>query len=283
LRTLKYAYLYAKTVTLGKTHWPDTNRVMLRNRRIGTSVSGIAQFITNRGLGVLRDWLESGYDEIKKWDEMYSDWLCIQPSIKITSVKPSGTVSLLAGSTPGLHYPESRFYIRRVRLAKSSKLITPLENAGYKIEPAYGSEESTVVVEIPIDEGDGIRTKKDLTMWEQLALAAFMQRHWADNAVSATITFDPETESDQLPFALNYFQYQLKGISFLPRVEKGAYRQMPYEEITESEYDNMKTNLKYLSLIHIEGEMANPEKYCGNDTCEIDAEWAQVEDEQDEK
>ena len=37
-RTLKYAYLYAKTVTLGKTHWSDTNRVMLRNRRIGCSV-----------------------------------------------------------------------------------------------------------------------------------------------------------------------------------------------------------------------------------------------------
>ena len=37
LTTLKYAYLYAKTVTLGKTHWPDTNRVMLRNRRIGCS------------------------------------------------------------------------------------------------------------------------------------------------------------------------------------------------------------------------------------------------------
>ena len=52
-RTLKYAYLYAKTVTLGRTHWSDTNRVMLRNRRIGCSVSGVAQFITNRGLDEL--------------------------------------------------------------------------------------------------------------------------------------------------------------------------------------------------------------------------------------
>ncbi len=48
-RTLKFAYLYAKSVTLGKTHWPETNRVMLRNRRIGCSMSGLAQFITNRG------------------------------------------------------------------------------------------------------------------------------------------------------------------------------------------------------------------------------------------
>ena len=59
IKTLKYAYLYAKTVTLGKTHWPETNRVMLRNRRIGCSVSGIAQFISKPGgIGRLRCWLK---------------------------------------------------------------------------------------------------------------------------------------------------------------------------------------------------------------------------------
>ena len=108
-RTLKYAYLYAKTVTLGRTHWSETNRVMLRNRRIGCSVSGVAQFITKHGLHEFRNWLEKGYDTIQKWDNQYSDWLAVPNSIKTTSVKPSGTVSLLAGATPGLHYPESRF------------------------------------------------------------------------------------------------------------------------------------------------------------------------------
>lgn len=177
------------------------------------------------------------------------------------------TVSLLAGATPGLHYPESRFYIRRVRLSNHSKLLKPLADAGYKIEPAFGSEESTVVVEIPIDEGEGIRTKRDLTMWEQLALAAFMQRHWSDNQVSATITFDPETEGPHLPCALNFYQYQLKGISFLPRVEKGAYRQMPYEEITEEEYHKQRAGLKYLSFVRINGETAEQERFCDSQTC----------------
>ena len=59
---------------MGKTHWSDTNRVMLRNRRIGCSVSGVAQFITNRGLGELKNWLNDGYDVIQEWDKMYSDW-----------------------------------------------------------------------------------------------------------------------------------------------------------------------------------------------------------------
>ena len=93
LKTLKYAYLYAKTVTLGKTHWSETNRVMLRNRRIGCSVSGVAQFITSRGLNELKLWLEAGYDRIQDHDKEFSDWLAIPKSIKTTSVKPSGTVS----------------------------------------------------------------------------------------------------------------------------------------------------------------------------------------------
>jgi adenosylcobalamin-dependent ribonucleoside-triphosphate reductase len=270
LKTLKYAYLYAKTVTLGKTHWPETNRVMMRNRRIGTSVSGIAQFITDRGLSELREWLEQGYDTIRDYDTQYSEWLAVPLSIKTTSVKPSGTVSLLAGATPGLHYPESRFYIRRMRLSINSPLIKPLEKAGYTIEPAFGSEDSTVVVEIPVDVGEGIRTINEVPMWEQMSLAAFMQKYWADNQVSCTVTFDPETEGDQIVSALNYFQYQLKGISFLPKMEKGAYRQMPYQEITEKEYDKRVGELKFLSFRQVKGNEAVVDKFCNNDTCEID-------------
>ena len=272
LTTLKYAYLYAKTVTLGKTHWPETNRVMLRNRRIGCSVSGIAQFITHRGQGELRNWLEEGYDKLQEYDKGYSDWFAVPRSIKTTSVKPSGTVSLLAGSTPGLHYPESRFYIRRIRLSVNSPLIKPLEKAGYKIEPAFGSEDSTVVIEVPVDVGEGIRTVSEVPMWEQMALAAFMQRYWADNQVSCTVTFDPEKEGPQIATALNYFQYQLKGISFLPKLELGAYKQMPYEEITEKKYNQMVKSLGYLSFRQVKGNEAEVDKFCNNDTCEIDLE-----------
>jgi adenosylcobalamin-dependent ribonucleoside-triphosphate reductase len=271
-RTLKYAYLYAKTVTLGKTHWPDTNRVMLRNRRIGCSVSGVAQFITKHGMEELRKWLEKGYKTIHEWDCMYSDWFAIPKSIKTTSVKPSGTVSLLVGATPGMHYPESRFYIRRMRLSKHSELIGPLKKAGYKIEPAFGSEDATMVVEVPVDVGEGIRTAAELSIWEQFSLAAFLQRHWADNQVSCTATFDPETEADELPHVLNYFQYRLKGISLLPRHKLGAYKQMPYEAITEKEYNKQVKKLGYLSFVGVEGEEAEIDKFCNSDQCEIPGE-----------
>jgi len=268
-RTLKYAYLYAKTVTLGKTHWPETNRVMLRNRRIGCSISGIAQFITKHGMEELRKWLEKGYKIIQEWDNMYSDWFAVPKSIKTTSVKPSGTVSLLVGATPGMHYPESRFYIRRMRLSKHSELLEPLKKAGYTIEPAFGSEDSTMVVEVPVDVGEGIRTAAELSIWEQFSLAAFLQRHWADNQVSCTATFDPDTESTELPHVLNYFQYRLKGISLLPRKNGGAYKQMPYEAIDEKTYHFEAEKLGYLSFVGVEGEQAEVDKFCNNDVCDI--------------
>ena len=268
-RTLKYAYLYAKTVTLGRTHWSDTNRVMLRNRRIGCSVSGVAQFVTNRGINEFRHWLEEGYDVIQEWDKMYSDWFAVPRSIKTTSVKPSGTVSLLAGATPGLHYPESRFYIRRIRLSKHSELIEPMKKAGYKIEPAFGSEDTTCVVEVLVDVGEGIRTASELSIWEQFSLAAFMQRHWADNQVSCTVTFDPKTEGEQIPQVLNYFQYHLKGISLLPRHDYGAYPQMPYEAIDEKEYNKQMKKLGKLSFGVIKNEEAEIDKFCNNDSCEV--------------
>ena len=157
-------------------------------------------------------------------------------------------------------------------LSNMSPLIKPLEKAGYKIEPAFGSEDSTVVVEVPVDVGDGVRTLSQVPMWEQLSLAAFMQKYWADNQVSCTVTFDPETEGPQIPFALNYFQYQLKGISLLPKMEQGAYRQMPYEEVSKEEYDKMVKSLGFLSFRQVKGAEAEVEKFCNNDTCELDLE-----------
>lgn len=270
LKTLKYAYLYAKTVTLGRTHWVETNRVMLRNRRIGCSMSGIAQFINGHGPHELIQWMQSGYDEIQRLDEEYSNWFCIPKSIKTTSIKPSGTVSLLAGATPGIHFPESRYYIRRIRLGIDSALLSPLQEAGYHIEPAFGNEKTTVVVEIPVDVGEGVRLSHDVTMWEQLEMTALAQKYWSDNQVSSTVTFDPETEGPHIEHALNLYQYQLKGISFLPRLEKGAYEQMPYEAITSEQYTEMVDGLSNLNFGRIRGEEVVAERFCDNDVCEID-------------
>lgn len=267
LRTLKYAYLYAKTVTLGKTHWPKTNKVLLRNRRIGLSQSGIQQAIAKFGIEAYRNLCETGYETVQHYDRVYSDWLAIPRSIKTTSVKPSGSVSLLAGATPGMHWPESKTYIRRMRLSKISDLVPAFVAAGYNVEDAKG-DDSSVVVEIPVEITEDIKTVQEVSLWEQFAMAAFMQRHWADNQVSCTVTFDPTKEADQIAPALNYYQYQLKGISLLPRVDYGAYPQMPYEAIDRETFEQMNAKIKPIEFGKTQEESTS-ERFCDGDSCII--------------
>lgn len=266
LRTLKFSYLYAKTVTLGKTHWPETNKVMLRNRRIGCSLSGVSQFVGKRGISTLVTWLEKGYKTVCDWDEIYSDWLCVNQSIKKTSIKPSGTISLVAGSTPGMHWNIcSRWHIRRVRLADDSHLLEPLREAGYFIEKAV-KEPNTLIVEIPVDAGVGVRSEDDVSMWEQLKMASLLQRYWSDNQVSCTVKMHKNVTPGEIKTVLEYFQYELKGISFLPKDTK-KYVQPPYESITEEEYLKRVSKLKKPNFRKVAGEEADVEKFCDGDSC----------------
>lgn len=103
-------------------------------------------------------------------------------------------------------------------------------------------------------------------------MAATIQRFWADNQVSCTVTFDPLTEGKDLKNALDFFQYQLKGISFLPRRDK-VYPQMPYEEITKQEYLEKAAKLKPINVNsdHVSFDAKEPqaEKFCDGDTCTI--------------
>ena len=264
LRTLKFAYLYAKTVTLRMTHWPETNRVMLRNRRIGCSVSGVADFLGAHSLEELREWLDAGYQTVQHWDEVYSNWFCIPRSIKTTSVKPSGTVSLLAGATPGMHYPLGKYYIRRVRFQKDSDMLPALKRAGYPIEPCVGQEKTMVVVSFPACSGEKVTIQEDVSIFEQFSLAAFLQRYWADNQVSCTISFDPETEADKITKCLDFFQYQLKGCAMLPRVKLDMFPQLPYESIDEATYRAMVKDLKPINWDVEDGNVEEAvERECG--------------------
>lgn len=264
LRTLKFAYMVGKTATLVNTTWHQTNRVQKRNRRIGTSVTGVTNFIDQYSLDELKNWLETGYSEIQRWDEIYSSWLCVPRSIKSTSVKPSGTVSLLAGVNPGAHFPEFDYYIRRVRLAKTSKLVEPLIDAGLHVEDDV-MDPSSVVVSFPVHNAG--KSLADVSIWEQVHLAMFLQMYWSDNQVSCTVTFKPE-EANQIAPILDFCKYQLKSISFLPKIEAGVYAQMPYEAISKERYEEMRANMSEIKMMH-SGHDVQAELFCNNDTCEV--------------
>jgi len=264
-RTLKYAYMYAKTVTLIATHDPRTNAVMFRNRRIGLSQSGIVEQVNKVGFREHIRWCDEGYATIKNWDIVYSDWLCIPRSRKVTTVKPSGTVSLLCGVTPGIHFPHSEYYIRRVRLNVNSELVAIVKEAGYPVDKDVKAD-NTLVAAFPVHEPHFDRGKDKISIWEQFELAAAMQAKWSDNQVSITITVRPEDEAD-LPHALSMYESRLKAVSFLPVRGDKHYEQAPYEQITKHQYEKLVANIKKFRYDVKEDRAI--ERFCDGDNCVI--------------
>ena len=271
-RTLKFAYLYAKTVTLLPTHWEETNAIMQRNRRIGTSISGVANFADNKGLPVLRQWMDSGYEVIKGYDKSYSEWLGIRESIKMTTIKPSGTVSILAGESPGVHWTVGgKYFNRAIRFSNTDPMLPLFKMANYRVEAANESPDTTSVVFFPV-KSEAKRSEKDVSIYEKMALAATAQRYWSDNSVSVTISFDPEEEAKAIGTALHMYDGQLKTVSFLPMMNN-TYPQMPYTQITEEEYENEGVmKLFPIDLAGVYAGMASDaigEAYCTTDACEV--------------
>ncbi|MBY8992771.1 MAG: fused protease/ribonucleoside-triphosphate reductase, partial [Candidatus Lokiarchaeota archaeon] len=263
-------YLYSKSVTLVNTHWQETNAVMLKNRRMGISQTGIIEAFVKHGRRKVLDWCDRAYKYLRELDEQYSDWLCIPKSIKITTVKPSGTVSLLPGVPPGIHYPHSEYYIRRIRLSSNSDLVEPLKNAGYKIEDDSYSP-NTVVAEFPIHEQFFDRSKNEVSIWEQAANAIDYQSVWSDNQISITITFKPD-EANQIKHVLQFCEDKLKSVSFLPIKEHG-YKQAPYEEITKEQFESMISQITPLSLDDTQDREIG-EKFCDSDKCEVSFDYS---------
>jgi len=270
-RTLKFAYLYAKTVTLLPTHWEETNAIMQRNRRIGASISGVANFTDRAGMPTLKEWMNQGYKTIQRYDNVYSEWLGIRESIKMTTVKPSGTVSILAGESPGVHWtPGGQFFNRTIRFSNEDPMLPLFKMANYRVEPAAESPDTTSVVYFPI-KSQAIRSEKDVTIFEKMALAVTAQRYWSDNSVSVTVSFNKDTEAQYIGTVLHMHDGQLKTVSFLPS-GNDTYPQMPYTQITEEEYNSSMDSLFPIDLTGIYAGMAADaigEAYCTTDACEI--------------
>jgi adenosylcobalamin-dependent ribonucleoside-triphosphate reductase len=267
-RTIKYAYLYAKTVSLIPTHNPRTNSVMLRNRRIGLSQSGIVQSFKRHGRRKHFTWCDQGYGYVRKLDRLYSEWLCVRKSIKTTTVKPAGTTSLLPGVTPGIHFEHAEYYFRTVRVASHNPLVEEYRKAGYRVEKdVYDQSKRTSVVYFPIKAQLFDRSKSDVSIWEQMENAAQMQKNWSDNSVSVTVTFKPE-EADDIQRCLELYEGRLKTVSFLPLNDHG-YEQAPYITITQGEYEEAAAALSEASFNGIGHSEEDTPRYCDSDSCAV--------------
>jgi len=266
LATLDVAFEYAKTVTLVPTHDERTNAVMLRNRRIGCSMTGIVQAANRHGYRRLLRWCDRAYAHLRRRDDELSARFAVPRSIKITSVKPSGTVSILSGATPGVHWEHAPFYLRRLRLSDDHPLVAMCREAGYPVESDVYSS-GTAVVSFPVHVAHLARGKADVPLREKVDLAVQLQRFWSDNQVSCTAEFDPESEAQQVPRVLEACEDRLKGIVFLPSSGHG-YEQPPYEAIPAERYHELAARLRPLR-----GDLAHEEehetRFCEGGLCDL--------------
>jgi hypothetical protein len=143
-----------------------------------------------------------------------------------------------------------------------------MKEAGYKVEQDVCEADRTMIVEFPIHERYFGRGKDEISLWEQLELAAALQAKWSDNQVSATVTVRPE-EAQDLPRALSMYEKRLKAISFLPLRGDKVYRQAPYEKITKEEYEKAIDKIQIVRYHVTQAEDRVEERFCDTDQCTI--------------
>ena len=223
----------------------ETNRVVHKNMRLGLGVTGVCQSLNKL------DWLDRCYQELRKFDKDWSKLKGWNRSIKLTTVKPSGTLSLLAGATPGVHPAYSKYYIRRVRMSSNDELVKFCRDLGYRVEYAVnfdGSENrETVVVEFPCETPEGALFADDMGVIKQLEMVKKLQEVWADNAVSVTAYYSEEELSALKNWLKDNYKTSIKSVSFLLRQNHG-FKQAPYEEITREVYEKMHAKVKPLRI-----------------------------------
>lgn len=233
-------------------HHKDTEEVVHRNFRMGIGMTGILQASEEQ-----RSWLNDCYKHLREFDKEYSAKMGWPESIKLTTVKPSGTLSTLAGVTSGVHPAIYQYFIRRIRMASDSPLIQICRDNGYHTEYQRnfdGSEDkNTVVVEFPCSYPVGTVLAKDVSAIDQLKWVKRLQTEWSDNAVSCTVYYRKEELDEIKQWLKDNYNTSHKTISFLLHNEHG-FAQAPYEEISEERYLAMKSNVKSIDSIEKEFE-----------------------------
>ena len=218
-------------------HLKDTEAIVHENMRMGIGVTGVLQATDEQ-----KSWLRDVYPKLRSYDEWYSQKHGFNKSIKLTTVKPSGTLSLLPGVTPGCHPAYAKYMVRRIRISSNHTLVDVCRSHGYPVEYQQnfdGSEDrSTVVVSFPFTHGDNAVLAKDMTAISQLETVRWLQEVWSDNSVSCTVYYRKEELPEIRKYLKKNYKNGHKSLSFLLHSDHG-FKQAPLEEITKEQYDEL--------------------------------------------
>jgi len=262
-------YRVAKHSLTLSCHQKDTEAIVHKNMRMGIGMTGI-MMATEEQLS----WLSGCYEYLREYDKEYSKKMGFPESIKLTTVKPSGTLSLLGGVTAGVHPATAgRYYIRRIRISSDSPLIDVCKSHGYHVEfqeKFDGSlDKATCVVEFPCSYPEGTITAEDMTVFEQLDVVKFMQTNWSDNSVSVTAYYTKEDLPSIKAYLEENFKDNFKSLSFLLKMGASGFKQLPYEDITKEQFDYLSARVKPITTAVINDEDLEELGSCGIGGCPI--------------
>lgn len=267
IKVAKYLYRICKHSLALPCHNKETEDIVHKNMRMGIGITGVWQATEEQ-----RSWLDDCYKALREYDVEYSRANGFPISIKITTSKPSGTLSLMRGVTPGSNVsPAGPFFIRRIRVSSSSPLIDVCRKSGYHVEYQRkfdGTEDRTTMVisfpcKVPLD----TPIAADVTAIDQLEMIKKIQEIWSDNSVSVTVTYKKEELPGIKEWLSANYTNGLKTVSFLLYSGHG-FDQAPYETITEEQYLEMIKGTKPITSIEIkEDDMELAE--CVSGACPI--------------
>lgn len=262
-----YLYRINKHSLRLKCHLKETEKIVHEQMRMGIGVTGIAECPQEK-----IEWLDECYQILRNYDRQYSAKMGWPESVKLTTVKPSGTLSLLAGVTSGVHPGYAQYYIRRIRIASNSPLIEACREAGYTLEPQKnldGSiDQNTMVAEFPCKHPEGTILAKDVSAVDQLEMVKELQQVWSDNAVSCTIYYKKTELRHIKKWLRENYNEGVKSCSFLLHNEHG-FEQAPLEEITKGVYTKLLKKVKPISEVSFSEDDIEGVEECEGGACPI--------------
>jgi hypothetical protein len=246
-------------------HLESTQTIVNKNMRMGIGITGVLESNKEQ-----LSWLKDTYTYLRDYDEQYSAQHGFNKSIKLTTIKPSGTLSLLPGVTPGCHPAYARHMIRRIRISANHSLVQTCRDHGYPVEYQQnfdGSlDHSTVVVSFPFRHTELATLASEVDALDQLDTVRWLQENWSDNSVSCTVYYKKEELPEIKKYLKKHYKHSHKSLSFLLHSEHG-FKQAPLEEITEEQYDALVASTRLIT--HVAEATIGLDDECATGACPI--------------
>jgi ribonucleoside-triphosphate reductase len=262
----KLIYKTQKAITTLRFPFRETEEVVQRNRRLGLGITGWLQATPDQV-----SWLDECYKELRAFDIEWSKKKGINPSIKLTTTKPSGTLSLLPFVTPGIHPAYDQYFIRRIRIGSNDPLVQVCRDNGYNVQydiQLDGTENHRLcVVDFPCSVPEGTKLANEMTAIEQLEWVVKAQTVWSDNAVSVTVYYKKEELEDIKIWLKKNYSTKIKSVSFLLHSDHN-FPLPPYEAISKEQFVKMQSKVKpFGSLSRVDSAEIDSE--CDSGACPI--------------